>query len=220
LTWLIAEDETDIRNLVALMCQAWGHVPLTFENGQRVWDWLDSIEQNAQIQVPELILMDIRMPGKKGNELAHRMRTLSILERTPIVLMTAYTLSDNERQEMMTNDGVDLILAKPLPDFDQLRAILHNVGRKQADQVGEHAPVSAEKTQEASAAKQEPAAVSEAKPPENAKKKTGELKQAAPSKKKTGELKQAENAADGKQTSLSEATKQPDNVGGGKQTTS
>ena len=44
MTWLIAEDEADIRNLVAMMCQAWGHTPLTFENGQKVWDWLDTVE--------------------------------------------------------------------------------------------------------------------------------------------------------------------------------
>jgi len=133
LTWLIAEDEPDIRNLIALMCQAWGHIPLTFENGQKVWDWLDLVERGQQAQLPELILMDIRMPGKKGNEIARRMRTIAQLQPIPIVLMTAYTLNERERQEMMINDGVDKILNKPLPDFDQLRTILHNtVDEKQA----------------------------------------------------------------------------------------
>lgn len=127
MTWLIAEDETDIRNLVALMCQAWGHIPQTFENGQKVWDWLDTVEQGHVTEAPELILMDIRMPGKKGNELARRMRSLDLLKRTPIVLMTAYSLNDQERQEMTTQDGVDRILGKPLPDFDQLRIILHEI---------------------------------------------------------------------------------------------
>ena len=41
--------------------------------------------------------------------------------------MTAYSLNDQERQEMITNDGVDKILNKPLPDFDQLRIILHDI---------------------------------------------------------------------------------------------
>jgi CheY-like chemotaxis protein len=127
LTWLIAEDEADIRNLVALMCQAWGHIPVTFENGQKVWDWLDTIEQGQQSELPELILMDIRMPGKRGNELANRMRTLEKLQHTPIVLMTAYSLNEQERQDMISKDGVDRILNKPLPDFDQLRIILHEI---------------------------------------------------------------------------------------------
>ena len=133
MTWLIAEDEADIRNLIALMCQAWGHIATTFENGQKVWDWLDRLEAGQVPQLPELILMDIRMPGKKGNEIAHRMRTLEQLHHIPIVLMTAYTLNERERSEMMANDGVDQILNKPLPDFEQLRVILHNiVDQKQA----------------------------------------------------------------------------------------
>ncbi len=132
MTWLIAEDETDIRNLVALMCQAWGHTPLTFETGQKVWDWLDAVEKDGKDEpgkdeLPELILMDIRMPGKKGNELAKRMRTIERFEHTPIVLMTAFSLNAQERQEMIDKDGVDKILNKPLPDFDQLRIILHDI---------------------------------------------------------------------------------------------
>jgi CheY-like chemotaxis protein len=127
LTWLIAEDEADIRNLIAMMCQAWGHNPMTFENGQRVWEWLDTIEHNGSTELPELILMDIRMPGKKGNELAQRMRTIPMFQDTPIVLMTAFSLNERERRDIMMSDGVDHIMNKPLPDFDQMRNLLHNI---------------------------------------------------------------------------------------------
>jgi len=126
-TWLIAEDEADIRNLIAMMCQVWGYNTVTFENGQKVWEWLDQVEGGDLNFVPDLILMDIRMPGKKGNELANRMRKLPTLQHTPIVLMTAFSLSDRERRDMMTNDGVDHILNKPLPDFELFRSTLDNV---------------------------------------------------------------------------------------------
>ena len=128
-TWLIAEDEADIRNLIAMMCQVWGYNTLTFENGQKVWDWLDRVEQGG-VNIPDLVLMDIRMPGKKGNELAQRMRQLPQLQQTPIVLMTAFALSEREQQEMMTADGVDHILSKPLPDFEQFRATLDRVAQQ------------------------------------------------------------------------------------------
>jgi len=128
-TWLIAEDEADIRNLIAMMCQVWGYNTLTFENGQKVWDWLDRVEQGG-VNIPDLVLMDIRMPGKKGNELAQRMRTLPQLQQTPIVLMTAFALSEREQHEMMTADGVDHILSKPLPDFEQFRATLDRVAQQ------------------------------------------------------------------------------------------
>jgi two-component system alkaline phosphatase synthesis response regulator PhoP len=125
---MIAEDEADIRNLLMMMIQVWGHAPIAYENGQKVWDWLDQFAEDKQPEpVPELVLMDIRMPGKKGNEIAQRMRTIPALKTVPIVLMTAYSLSDGERTEMLQEDGVDHIIAKPLPDFEQLRTLLQNM---------------------------------------------------------------------------------------------
>ncbi|MBL8133034.1 MAG: response regulator [Anaerolineae bacterium] len=136
--WLVAEDEADIRMLVATMIQVWGHDTVVFENGQKVWEWLDVVDSSADgVKVPDLILMDIRMPGKKGNELARRMRTMPQMKESPIVLMTAFALSQAERQEMMTAGGVDQIISKPLPDFEQLRQTLHDlVDKKRAEANG------------------------------------------------------------------------------------
>jgi CheY-like chemotaxis protein len=134
MTWLIAEDEADIRMLISMMCQLWGHNTLVFENGQGVWDWLDTLEKDASAaSVPDLVLMDIRMPGKRGNELAQRMRQIPALRERPIVLMTAYALSDGEREQMMAKDGVDAILSKPLPDFEELQTVLHNIQNEKQD---------------------------------------------------------------------------------------
>mgnify|MGYP005840281305 CR=1 FL=1 len=125
--WLIAEDEADIRNLLDMMCQVWGHSTLTFENGQKVWDWVAGVEAGTTTALPDLVIMDIRMPGKKGNEIASRMREVDALRDTPIVLMTAFALNERERADMMSQHGVDHILSKPLPDFEQLRTILHKI---------------------------------------------------------------------------------------------
>ena len=126
--WLVAEDEADIRILITTMISVWGYQAVAFENGQKVWDWLDKLEaDNFSGTLPEIVLMDIRMPGKKGNEVANRMRSIAKLDHTPIALMTAFSLSDGERKEMLDQDGVDTIISKPLPDFDQLRQILHSL---------------------------------------------------------------------------------------------
>lgn len=136
MTWLVAEDEADIRVLITTMIQVWGHQPAAFENGQKVWDWLDKVEAGDPAAVPpELVLMDIRMPGKKGNEVAARMRTLKALERTPIVLMTAYSMTDAERAELLDRDGADRVIQKPLPEFDQLRKLLHDLVEARRDAV-------------------------------------------------------------------------------------
>lgn len=129
--WLIAEDEADILNLMSTMCTVWGHTPLTFETGQKVWDWLDDFEAGqAPGQVPDFVLMDIRMPGKKGNDVAKRMRQLSAFQHIPIVLMTAYSLSPAEQSALMERDGVDYIIAKPLPGFEELRQTIDEIIRR------------------------------------------------------------------------------------------
>lgn len=125
--WLIAEDEADIRNLLQMLFMTWGHQALAFENGQKVWNWLDTVETGSYTDpLPELALLDIRMPGKRGDELARRMHNMPALRSMPVVLMTAYALSDEQAAEMLAH-GADLIIHKPLPDFDRLRAVLHDV---------------------------------------------------------------------------------------------
>jgi CheY-like chemotaxis protein len=128
LIWLIAEDEVDILNLLTMVIQVWGHKPLVFESGQKVWDWLDKIESGTFVgDLPHFALMDIRMPGKKGNEVAHRMRKMSAFQQIPLALMTAYSLTESEQQQIQSADGVDAIISKPLPTFDELLTTLNRI---------------------------------------------------------------------------------------------
>jgi CheY-like chemotaxis protein len=127
-TWLIAEDEADIRTLIATMCAVWGHETMLFENGGLVWEWLDKVESGSHDgQMPDLILLDIRMPGKKGDEIARRMRSMPAFDSLPVVLMTAFSLDDQERGNYLNTVGVDYIVNKPLPDFEEFRVLLHNI---------------------------------------------------------------------------------------------
>lgn len=125
--WLIAEDEADIRNLVAAMCKAWGHTTLTFESGQKVWDWLDEVEAGSVNSLPDFALMDIRMPGYRGDEVAKRIRQTEALGNIPIVLMTAFVLTEDEKYKMQAVSGVDHIINKPLPEFSELKRLLEEI---------------------------------------------------------------------------------------------
>lgn len=128
MNWLIAEDEADIRMLVATMAQVWGHTPMPFESGQKVWEFLDKIQSGEHTApLPEFALMDIRMPGKWGNEVARKIRETPLVSHIPIVLMTAFVLSDEERHAMMAEYQVDHIINKPLPDFIELKTVLERV---------------------------------------------------------------------------------------------
>lgn len=140
MNWLIAEDEADIRNLVGIMCQVWGHTPLSFETGQKVWDWLDDVEAGKIPSLPDFALMDIRMPGRRGNEIAGRMREMDRLKHIPIVLMTAFVLSEDEIDRLRQDFGVDHVINKPLPDFDRLGVILHDIIKRKTE-ANKSAPV-------------------------------------------------------------------------------
>lgn len=141
--WLVVEDEDDIRNIVKVMFQVWGRTPMEFRDGHEAWNWLDSVEAGTFTgELPEFALMDIRMPGHKGNEIAQRMRTLDRLRLLPIVLMTAFSLSDGEKQEIYTNCGVDKIIAKPLPDFFELKKILDDIYEKKQKDGSNNKPAS------------------------------------------------------------------------------
>jgi CheY-like chemotaxis protein len=86
--------------------------------------------------MPELALMDIRMPGPRGHEIAKRMRSISPLQHIPIILMTAFSLTDSERQEMLHDYGVDYIVHKPLPDFFEFQRLIEKVTAEKARKAG------------------------------------------------------------------------------------
>lgn len=131
--WLVVEDEEDIRNIVKVMFQVWQHTPMTFRNGHEAWRWLDEVESGAfSGDLPELALMDIRMPGHKGHEIARRIRSVKSLQRIPIVLMTAFSLTESESAAMLKEYGVDCIIYKPLPDLFELKQTLETVYERKA----------------------------------------------------------------------------------------
>jgi CheY-like chemotaxis protein len=131
LNWLIAEDEGDIRNLIMMMAQVWGHKTMLFESGEKAWEWLDQVQAGQfQGDLPEFALMDIRMPGKRGNEISKRIRETEPIKDIPIVLMTAFVMGEDEMEVMRKEYGVDYVINKTLPDFDRLRAVLHDINEK------------------------------------------------------------------------------------------
>ena len=75
-------------------------------------------------QAPDLVLMDIQMPGMDGLEATRRLRALqrgAALPRFPIVALTANAM-DSDRLASRAA-GIDEHVAKPV-DVQQLRAVL------------------------------------------------------------------------------------------------
>src|SRR5947207_8445345 len=90
------------------MMSVWGEKPLPFPDGGAAWGWLDSVANGTFTgELPDLALMDIRMPGYTGDKVAARIREISAIKDIPIILMTAFSLSDVEVQSMCEQAGFD-----------------------------------------------------------------------------------------------------------------
>ena len=76
---------------------------------------------------PDVVLMDIGLPGLNGYEVARRLRQQSDLGDMVLVAMTGYG-QDRDRQRSQ-EAGFDHHLVKP-PDFGKVQSILANVKPK------------------------------------------------------------------------------------------
>lgn len=131
-TWLVVEDDTSIRTMLAAMIGFWNRVPLTFGDGFKAMSWLDDVESGKAGPLPELAILDIRMPGPQGHEIAQRLRRLGQTANTPICIMTAFRFDGDERKQINEMASPDLYLAKPLPEPNELRTMLEEIIQKRA----------------------------------------------------------------------------------------
>ncbi len=119
---LYIDDDPLNRALVNRLLSSYNFNIIEAENG------IEGI-QTAKKEIPDLILMDINMPGLDGHETTTRMRTVSGLKTTPIIAVTART-TKGER-ELAIAAGCDGFITKPI-DVDQFphQVIAYLDGRK------------------------------------------------------------------------------------------
>src|SRR5436853_6602776 len=82
-TILVIEDNDVMRELLRLSLIRSGYEVTVAEDGVRGYDM-------ALFLTPDLIVTDIQMPGADGIHVVRRVRDTPSLERTPILVTTAY----------------------------------------------------------------------------------------------------------------------------------
>jgi CheY-like chemotaxis protein len=126
--WLIVEDDVPIRTMLSALVTLWGKVPLAFGDGYRAMAWLDQVQAGIyEHPLPELALLDVRMPGPKGYEIAHRMRYMAKTANIPVIIMTAFHLTSDEQGVIQNKAHPNLVLRKPLPHPSELRKLLEEL---------------------------------------------------------------------------------------------
>ena len=104
-TILIADDEPDILEIISYNLQAEGYEVITAKNGNEA---LELAKQHK----PDLIILDVMMPGKTGFEVCKILRALPSFQETVIIFLTA--LNDDSTQIKGLETGGDDYLTKPI----------------------------------------------------------------------------------------------------------
>jgi two-component system alkaline phosphatase synthesis response regulator PhoP len=102
---LIADDEPDIRELLEFNLAREGYQVFTAQDGNEA-------VARAQALVPDLVVLDIMMPGKNGVEVCEILRARPALKNTLIIFLTA--LSDEATQIHGLATGADDYISKPI----------------------------------------------------------------------------------------------------------
>jgi CheY-like chemotaxis protein len=104
---LVIDDEPDIRDIAAMALRTLGNWTVSTAGSGAEGESLAVSER------PDVILLDVMMPGLDGQATARRIRAHPETSDVPILLFTASTATPSWAEEL----GVRAVLAKPFDPF-------------------------------------------------------------------------------------------------------
>lgn len=111
---MVVEDFEDNRFMMRRLLELSGYNVLEAVNGEEA-------VKKAQLEQPDLILMDLSLPLLDGLAATRRIREVEALRDVPIVAVSAHDTSDFHADALAA--GCNDYVTKPI-DFDQLESLL------------------------------------------------------------------------------------------------
>jgi DNA-binding response OmpR family regulator len=112
---LVAEDSADSREMLQILLETKGYDVVSTDDGH------GAVELAVQ-QMPDLVLVDLELPGLDGVSVAKELRLHPELKLVPIIIISGHDPS--RYREAALSAGCDDYLLKPI-NFDRLDEILH-----------------------------------------------------------------------------------------------
>ena len=113
-TVLVVEDDPASTKLFHEALEVFGYNVLHAKDGMEGW-------RIAHEQRPDLILMDIRLPGVSGLEVTKWLKDDETLKSIPIIAITAFAMEGDK--EKMLEGGCDAYIPKPISVADFLQTV-------------------------------------------------------------------------------------------------
>ncbi|HRF94258.1 MAG TPA: response regulator [Aggregatilineales bacterium] len=119
---LIAEDERDIRELITFTLTFAGHEITQAANGA------EAVEL-AQTVLPDLIMLDVRMPRMTGYEACRAIKQIDSIKDIPVVFLSAKG-QDDEVSDGLDSGAIDYIMKpfSPTELADKIGKLLKKTG--------------------------------------------------------------------------------------------
>lgn len=123
--WIVlVDDERDIRVAVGDYLYNQGYQVTTCSSADDLLELMGNRTNQGDLpRTPDAIISDVRMPGKDGVQLLRWIRQDPLLQRVPVILLTAKAMTKDRIDGY--NAGADAYLPKPF-DPEELVAIVDN----------------------------------------------------------------------------------------------
>jgi len=118
------EDDTGIRELVVYTLNSTGHAAAGFQDGTAFFEALEH-------ELPELVLLDVMLPGLDGFEILKKLRLKDSTREIPVMMLTARG-AEYDKVKFL-DAGADDYVTKPFGMMELLsrvRAVLRRTGGK------------------------------------------------------------------------------------------
>ena len=128
----ILEDDASIRKLVVYTIQSQGMEAEGFERPSQFWEALEQ-------KTPELVLLDIMLPGENGLEILKKLKSNLRTKSIPVIMVTAK--SSEYDKVIGLDEGADDYIAKPFGMMElvaRIKAVLRRLGKQQETGVIEY----------------------------------------------------------------------------------
>lgn len=120
---LVIEDNEQNRYLVTFLLEASGYEVLTAVDGPQ------GIAL-ASLELPDLILLDIQLPGMDGHAVARLLRSEPATRETPIVALTSHAMAGDREKAIAA--GCDAYFEKPIDPETFVSDIARSLPREAA----------------------------------------------------------------------------------------
>jgi CheY-like chemotaxis protein len=111
---LVIDDDTSLLKMISIMLKRAGHTTLVADNGA------DGVRLAMQ-ELPDLVVVDVMMPGMSGYEVCETLRKDLTTKKTPLLMLTA--LSQAEHRGRAEDAGADGFITKPVTRDDLIKHV-------------------------------------------------------------------------------------------------